>query len=127
MKSCLIVDDSAVIRKVAKRILASKGVAVTEAATAHEGLTLYRMHEPELVIVDATLPDRQTVDFIRDIMAVRTAGKPFVAVLLNEFDIGTIMRCRRAGAKSHILKPFTRALLLARIAEITGDASRAAA
>lgn len=118
MKRCMIVDDSSVIRKVAKRILASRDVTILEAASAAEALRYCRMDMPELIIADITLPDMATPDFIREAIAIRGRVKPVVTVLLHELDLPLIMRCRRAGARSHLLKPFTRPQLLARFSEI---------
>lgn len=121
MNRCLIVDDSSVIRKVAKRIIASRGAIVIEAASGREALGYCRMDMPDFIIVDITLPDMETIDFIRELTSVQGRVKPLVSVLLNELDLSTIMRCKRAGAHAHMLKPFTRDLLLDRIDEIRAE------
>ena len=69
---------------------------------------------PDVIMLDATLPDMDTVDFIRQAMTIESKVKPQVVISLTQFDIGTIMRAKRAGAKGYILKPFNRQLLIDR-------------
>ncbi|MCB1454070.1 MAG: response regulator [Rhizobiaceae bacterium] len=114
MKRCMIVDDSSVIRKVAKRILSSPQLLVSEASSATEAIYMCEADMPDVIMLDATLPDMDTVDFIRQAMTIESKVKPQVVISLTQFDIGTIMRAKRAGAKGYILKPFNRQLLIDR-------------
>lgn len=118
MKRCMIVDDSNVIRKVAKRILASQEMAVSEAGDGQEALSMCSRQMPEIIVVDSHLTDMSTVDFIREIMAMAGEEKPRVVICMTEFDVGAIMRAKRAGARGYILKPFNRPILLERFREI---------
>lgn len=114
MKRCLFVDDSSVIRKVAKRILNSADLAVIEAATGAEGLDMCAYDMPEIIVVDGSLEDMNVLDFIRRVRAMPAQVKPQIAICLTEVDIGAIMRAKRAGAQGYLLKPFTRPQLLER-------------
>lgn len=114
MKRCMIVDDSSVIRKVAKRILSSPELLVIEASSATEALYMCQADMPHIIVVDSTLPDMNIVDFVRQAMAIESEIKPQIVVCMTQFDIGTIMRAKRAGAKGYMLKPFNRQLLLER-------------
>ena len=118
MKRCMIVDDSSVIRKVAKRILGGPDMMIIEAGTGAEGLYMCEADMPHVIVVDTTLPDMQTVDFIRQAMAIEAEVKPQILVCVTEFDVGTIMRAKRAGAKGYILKPFDRPQLLTRFRQL---------
>ncbi|WP_378949254.1 response regulator [Mesorhizobium sp. ANAO-SY3R2] len=114
MKRCLFVDDSSVIRKVAKRILNSADLVVIEASTGAEGLDMCAYDMPEIIVVDGSLEDMNVVDFIRRVRAMPAHVKPQIAICLTEVDIGAIMRAKRAGAQGYLLKPFTRPQLLER-------------
>lgn len=114
MKRCMIVDDSSVIRKVAKRILGGPDLMIVEAGTGAEGLYMCEADMPEIIVVDATLPDMTAVDFVRQAMAINAAHKPQILLCMTEFDVGAFMRVKRAGAKGYILKPFNRPQLLDR-------------
>lgn len=112
MKRCLIVDDSSVIRGVAKRILAGPEMLVAEAATAAEAIEICTRELPEIIVVDGHLPDMAADDLIRRLMAIDPQAKPQIALCTSAVDVGQIMRAKRAGAKGYILKPFTRSQLL---------------
>jgi len=114
MKRCMIVDDSSVIRKVAKRILTSADMTVIEAASAGEALFMCQAEMPGIIVVDESLPDMTAEQFIREVMAIAGPVKPNVVLCLTELNVGTVMRAKRAGAKGYILKPFNRPLLLDR-------------
>ena len=55
-KSCLVVDDSKVIRKVARHILESMSFAVEEAADGQEALTYCRANRPDVILLDWNMP-----------------------------------------------------------------------
>ena len=112
MTRCMFVDDSAVIRKVAKRILGSTDLIIIEASTGFDAVAMCAADMPEIIIVDGALHDMTAVEFIRRIRAIETPVKPRIAICLTEVDIGAIMRAKRAGAQAYILKPFNRPQLL---------------
>ncbi|AZO11762.1 MULTISPECIES: response regulator [unclassified Mesorhizobium] len=112
MKRCLFVDDSSVIRKVAKRILGGSDIAVIEAANGLEAAEICATDMPDVIVVDGGLPDMPAVDLIRRIRAMDGAVKPQILVSLVEVDVASIMRAKRAGAQGYLLKPFNRAQLL---------------
>ena len=111
MKRCLFVDDSSVIRKVAKRILGSDMIVV-EASTGVEAAEICADNMPDVIVLDGGLTDIQAVDLIRRIRAIEAPVKPQILVSLVEVDVAAIMRAKRAGAQGYLLKPFNRAQLL---------------
>ena len=118
MKRCMIVDNSSVIRKVAGRILNSHDLIVVEASTGGDALSMCSSELPDIVVVDARLPDMAADDLIRRITTLDPDFAPQIVVCMTEFDVGAIMRARRAGAKGHMMKPFNRTQLLERFREL---------
>ena len=114
MKRCMFVDDSAVIRKVAKRILGGPDLMIVEASTGFDAIGMCASDMPEIIVVDGALPDMTAVEFIRRIRAIESPVTPQIAICLTEVDIGAIMRAKRAGAQGYLLKPFNRPQLLDR-------------
>lgn len=112
MKRCMIIDDSSVIRKVARRILGGPQMMIIEAGTGSEALAMCAAEMPDVIVVDNSLPDMTAVDFIRQALAMDDVVKPHIMICMIELDIGAIMRAKRAGAKGFILKPFDRSQLL---------------
>lgn len=117
MKQCLIVDNSSVVRKVAKRILAKENFVVMESSGGSEGLGLCRAEMPDLIILDAMIPDMSYIDFISEALAIPAVAKPRILLCLVQLDVPAIMRAKRAGAVGYILKPFNRQQLLKRFRE----------
>ncbi len=123
MKRCMIVDDSSVIRKVAKRILAGPEMLIVEASNGEEALSMCTAEMPDVVIVDGTLPDMEVTDFISHAKKIGGEGKsPKIAICLPELDVGAIMRSKRAGASGYILKPFDRPILMKHFRELQAAA-----
>ena len=114
MKRCMFVDDSSVIRKVAKRILGGPDMIVIEAASGLDAIDMCAAEMPDIIVVDGALPDMSTAEVISRIRAIESPVKPQIAVCLIEVDVGAIMRAKRAGAQGYILKPFNRPQLLER-------------
>ncbi|MFA6156202.1 response regulator [Mesorhizobium sp.] len=112
MKRCMFVDDSSVIRKVAKRILGGSDLVVIEAASGRDALEMCDADMPEIIVVDGALPDLPAVDLIRRIRAMQSLVRPQILISLVELDVASIMRAKRAGAQGYLLKPFNRPQLL---------------
>ena len=74
MKRCMIVDDSSVIRKVAKRILTGPDMMVVEASTGAQALDMCLAQMPDIIVVDGGLTDMTTVEFIRQAVELGAAG-----------------------------------------------------
>ena len=114
MKRCMFVDESSVIRKVAKRILSGPDMVVTEAASGQDALEMCAFEMPDVVVVDGSLADMPAPELIRRIRAIAGKMPPQILISLVEVDIGAIMRAKRAGAHGYLLKPFNRPQLLER-------------
>jgi len=114
MKRCMFVDDSSVIRKVAKRILGGPDMIVVEAGSGLEALDMCMAEMPDIIVVDGALPDMTAEEFIRRVRAIEAPAKAQIMLCLMEVDIGAIMRAKRAGAQGYLLKPFNRPQLLER-------------
>lgn len=114
MKRCMFVDDSSVIRKVAKRILGGSEMIVIEAASGLDALEMCAADMPDIIVVDGALPDVPAVDLIRRVRAMESPITPQILISLVELDIASIMRAKRAGAQGYLLKPFNRPQLLER-------------
>lgn len=108
MPSCLVVDGSSVVRKVAKRILASDVDAVIEADSGKSAFDAVARKTPDVLFVDCDLGDMNFIDFIRDIRAMRHACPPRIIVMMNEMNLVQMTKAKRAGADDYLLKPFNR-------------------
>jgi two-component system, chemotaxis family, chemotaxis protein CheY len=126
MKTCLVVDDSRVIRKVARRILEDLGFSVSEAADGLEALTACRAFLPDSVLLDWNMPVMSGIEFLRQLRQEFVDGRPTVIFCTTENDLEHIAEAMRAGADEYIMKPFDGDILQSKLIE-TGLLSQEAA
>jgi DNA-binding response OmpR family regulator len=112
MASVLVVDDDADIRGLVRELLQRAGHVVHEAGDGREGLRIFHAERPDLIVLDASMPDLdgwQTLERIRDVSAV-----PVVMLTARAQEVDKV-RGLRAGADDYVTKPFGRQELVARI------------
>jgi two-component system chemotaxis response regulator CheY len=117
MKTCLVVDDSRVIRKVARRILEDMRFKVEEAGDGLEALTACRKAMPDAVLLDWNMPVMSGIDFLRQLRKERGGDVPVVVFCTTENDVEHISEALRAGANEYIMKPFDSDIVQAKFAE----------
>lgn len=114
MISCLVIDTSPMIRKVAGLILSDYGFEVSEAASGNEGLARALLTSPQVVVVDWRLTDIAALDVLRKLRDSKINGSPYLFYCTTEFDLMLIKHGRSAGADDVLIKPFDRPSLLAK-------------
>ncbi len=117
MKQILVVDDSAVIRKVTRRILEALHLDVQDAEDGAKALAVCAQRMPDAILLDWNLGGADGCDVLRQLRQMPEGGKPKVVCWLTEQDVAQIARASRAGADDHMLKPFDRAGLRAKLEE----------
>jgi len=118
MKSCLVVDDSRVIRKVACRIMNDLGFETAEAEDGITALESCRAQMPEMILLDWSMPNMSGVEFLKALRRERDGEKPVVVFCTSENDVTHITEAMGAGANDYVLKPFDRESLAAKLADV---------
>lgn len=117
MKSCLVVDDSPVVRKVARRILENLKVTACEAESGQHALAQCQQAMPDAILLDYHMPGSMgTVEFLSTLRGLANGKKPFVVYCTTENDTADITRSIAAGADDYVIKPFDRDGLRAKLA-----------
>ena len=80
-KTCLIVDDSRVIRKVSNKIAKSMGYVPVEAQDGIEALAQCKRGMPDLVLTDWDMPEMDGLEFVTHLRAIPTPKRPTVIFL----------------------------------------------
>ena len=111
MKSCLIVDDSKVIRKVARHILETMQFEVYEAADGKEALDHVTQIKPDVILLDWNMPIMSGMDFLRAYRSMNAVPSAKVIFCTTENGIGHIQAAIDAGADEYVMKPFDRETL----------------
>ena len=118
MKTCLVVDDSSVIRKVARRILEGMKFEITEAADGAEALGKCQEKFPDVVLLDWNMPNMDGIQFLRTLRKMPGGEKPKVVFCTTENDVAHIARALHAGANEYIMKPFDKDIVTAKFQEV---------
>ncbi len=108
MKNCLVVDDSAVIRKVARRILEGMSFVIEEAEDGSVALAACKSRMPDAILLDWNMPVMDGYEFLRALRALPNGKSPKVVFCTTENDLAHIARAMHAGADEYIMKPFDR-------------------
>ena len=114
MKHCLVVDDSAVIRKVARRILEELRFTASEAENGRDALDQCRVAMPDVVLLDWNMPVMDGIAFLVALRRERGGSAPKVIFCTTENDAAEITRAITAGANEYIMKPFDRDIIEAK-------------
>jgi two-component system chemotaxis response regulator CheY len=117
VKTCLVVDDSRVIRKVARRVLEDIGFEIAEAADGMEALAWCRAAMPDAVLLDWNMPVMNGIEFLRQLRTEPGGEEPIVVFCTVENDVEHIRAALDAGANEYIMKPFDGEIIAAKFAE----------
>ena len=116
-KHCLVVDDSEVIRRVARRLLEKMGFLVSEAENGHEALERCRTRMPDAVLLDWQLPVMGSFQFLEALRGEAGGKRPYVIYCTSENDPEDITRAINTGADEYLLKPFDREAIESKVIE----------
>ncbi|WP_140984078.1 response regulator [Asticcacaulis tiandongensis] len=118
MKTCLVVDDSRVIRKVARRILENLQFEVSEAADGLEALNACKATMPTAILLDWNMPVMDGITFLRQLRKEEGGTEPVVVFCTTENDMSHITEALTEGASEYIMKPFDGDILEAKFSEV---------
>jgi two-component system chemotaxis response regulator CheY len=118
MKTCLVVDDSSVIRKVARRILEGLDFQILEAETGEEAIESCKRQLPDAILLDWNMPKMDGYDFLRVLRRLPGGDGPKVVFCTTENDVAHIARALHAGANEYIMKPFDKDIVEAKFQEV---------
>lgn len=116
MRRCLIVDDSRVIRTVARRIL-EQFFEIEEAVNGEEALQICRRQMPEAILLDWNMPVMDGMEFLRVLRRTLGGDAPVVVFCSTENDVANIRTAIEAGANEYIMKPFDRDIIEAKFTQ----------
>ena len=118
LKTCLIVDDSHVVRFVLSRIVADLGMLVAQAADGHAALDVCRRRMPDAILLDWNMPVMNGLEFLNALAAEAGSRRPPVIFCTGEESAKSIMAAMAAGASDYVLKPFDRATITGKLRQV---------
>ncbi len=118
MKTCLVVDDSTVIRKIARKILEELNFEIAEAVDGRDALNQCMKQMPDAVLLDWNMPEMNGLDFLRALRQSEGGSEPIVVFCTTENDMAHISEAIEAGANEYIMKPFDGEIIQTKFAQV---------
>ena len=115
---CLVVDDSRVVRKVARRILEAHGFTVEEAEDGQVALAACQRKLPGCVLLDWNMPVMNGIEFLKALRNEFGPDEPPVLFCTTENDISFIEQAIEYGAQEFIMKPFDEEILISKFTQV---------
>ncbi len=110
MLNVLLIDDSAVIRKMLRRVLGDHALGVTEvfeAADGQEGLAVLARVEVQLVLCDVNMPVMDGLEFLQELRKQEDRRTIPVLMVTTESGQESVFKALQLGARGYVRKPFT--------------------
>ena len=109
MKSILIIEDDALVRKTLTSQLAKRGFEVATAETGEDGVRSFAESSPDLVLLDVRLPD---IDGLEVLRRIREKNRRAIILVMTAFDdMKTTVEAVKLGAFEYLVKPLNAAEL----------------
>jgi two-component system chemotaxis response regulator CheY len=105
MARVLVVDDAAFMRKMVSDALTKGGHEVVgEGANGEEAVTMYQELQPELTTLDITMPEKDGLQALKDIIALDPNARIIMCSALGQES--KVLEAVKSGAKDFVVKPF---------------------
>lgn len=117
-QTCLVVDDSRTVRKIARRMLEANGFTVCEAEDGSLALTACREAMPDCVLLDWNMPVMNGLEFLKALRAEFGPDNPAVVFCTTENDMAFIEQAIECGAQEFIMKPFDEEILIGKFSQV---------
>jgi two-component system chemotaxis response regulator CheY len=116
-RTCLVVDDSRVVRTVSRRLLEERGFEVDEAADGLEALAWCRAGMPRAILLDWNMPVMNGIEFLRTLRTEPGGDEPVVIICSERNELEDIVEALAAGADEYLMKPFDGEILSGKLEE----------
>jgi len=118
----LVVDDSAIMRKVITQILEMLGHDSVPASNGLDAFERLKEHEDvRLILLDWNMPEMNGIEFLREIKRRPGLSEIPVIMLTTESERRKMIEAIEAGAKHYLTKPFQPETLATKILQCVGD------
>ncbi len=115
--SFVIVDDSALTRKILRQIIEDEGYTiVSEAVNGEEAVEAYRKYKPDVITLDITMPVMDGVDALRTIIASNPKAKAVMVTAAGQEK--KVIEAIKVGASKFVVKPFDKEQILEAISDL---------
>lgn len=110
MPKVLVVDDSAVMRKIIKKNIADSGMVVNDYIDAGDGkqaLDAVSKNDIDLILCDWNMPNMSGLEFVKTLRSLNLPKKIPVIMITTEGSDAKVSEAKESGADGYLTKPFT--------------------
>lgn len=118
MTSCLLVDDSRVVRQIARKIFEELKFTCSEAEDGKKAVEACQLALPDAILLDWNMPNMNGLEFLKTLRKMPGGDKPKVLFCTTEADLNHIREALAAGANEYIMKPFDSEIIQTKLAQI---------
>lgn len=104
MSKIMIVDDAQFMRVRLSKLLTGHGYEVVEAENGEQAVQAYRSIQPDAVLMDVTMPEKDGLQALAEIRIYDTQAKVIMLTALGQESM--VLQAVQAGAKDYVVKPF---------------------
>ncbi|MDA0269245.1 MAG: response regulator [Cyanobacteria bacterium] len=116
----LVADDDRALRKLLNLALSQEGYRVAQASNGEQAIQDFERLQPDMVLLDAVMPDRDGFDCCRHLRTVLGSDVPILMVTVLD-DQASVDRAFEAGATDFITKPIHWAVLSQRVKRLVSS------
>jgi len=118
MKSCLVVDDSRVVRQIARKIIEELHFSCSEAEDGQKAYEACQKAMPDAILLDWNMPNMNGIEFLKALRAMPGGTSPKVVFCTTEADLNHIKEALTYGANEYIMKPFDSEIIQTKFSQI---------
>jgi two-component system chemotaxis response regulator CheY len=118
-KTCLVVDDSKIVRKVVRKIVETLGFAVLEAEDGQQAVEQVRFNKVDVIILDWNMPVMDGLTCMQTIRGdANIDPQPIIIFCTTENEFSKIQQAVMAGANEYVMKPFDEAIIAGKLRQL---------
>lgn len=117
-KTCLIVDDSKIVRKVMRKIIEPMGYAILEAEDGQKALDAFKEGAIDLIMLDWNMPVMDGLECLKALRARTDITQPKVIFCSTENDFAKIQEAMQCGADEYVMKPFDEEIIRGKLEQL---------
>jgi len=116
MAKILVVDDAEFLRVRISKMLSSEGHNIVEAENGARAVATYKEEQPDLVLMDITMPEMDGLSALKEIKAHNPGARVIMLTALGQESV--VLEAIKSGARDFVVKPFEKERVLSAIAKI---------
>ena len=122
----LVIDDSKPIRMILTKILTEIGFEVEQASNGFEAMDVLKKEKVDIALVDWNMPEMNGYEFVKAVRKDNTCKKMLLMMVTTETAITQVAAALEAGVDEYVMKPFTKDMIVEKLALMGIDTSKKA-